>query len=96
MTILDTLADAHLFGAVFPPDTWAAWRVFLAAVFGLAMTETEAEIFRAHTGRATVPTTPAREACAWSGDAAGNLGSPRSSPSTSPRSASTGSRPGRW
>jgi Terminase large subunit, T4likevirus-type, N-terminal len=56
VTILEALADRNLFGAL-PAfrdlETWGAWRVFLAAVYGLPMTEAELETFRAHTGRST-------------------------------------------
>jgi hypothetical protein len=36
MNILQALADPNLFAAWFKDhETWAAWRVFLAALFGL-------------------------------------------------------------
>jgi hypothetical protein len=47
---------------MFAGVTWQRWRVFLRALFGLPMTETEAEVFRHHTGRQTVPTAPFGEA----------------------------------
>jgi hypothetical protein len=57
------MADPALFGAWFtPPQSWAAWRAYLAAVFALPMTEAETAIYRQHTGRSTLPTSPAREA----------------------------------
>lgn len=60
--ILATLDDAALFAPHFREGTWATWRAFLAALFGLPMTEAEAETFRAHTGRTTAPLAPFREA----------------------------------
>lgn len=51
----------RLFDQTFGPS-WAAWRAWLCAVLGLSMSDAEAAIFRACTGRATVPTQPAREA----------------------------------
>src|SRR2546429_897870 len=63
MTIHDALDDDNLLGAAFSSsETWAAWRVFLAACFGLRMTDAGAALYRRHTGRQTPPTDPAREA----------------------------------
>src|SRR5688572_18277183 len=39
---------------------WVAWRAFLAASFGLPMTEEEFAIFRECTGRTKAPTRAAR------------------------------------
>ncbi|HUK37140.1 MAG TPA: terminase family protein [Vicinamibacterales bacterium] len=46
----------------FAGDTWLAWDVFLAAIFGLPMGDAHAAIFRRCTGRQTLPTSSAREA----------------------------------
>jgi len=63
MTPLDAMDDPNLFAPMFQPVTsWAAWRAFLAAVFGLPMTPEQRATFAWHTGRTTCPTTPAREA----------------------------------
>ena len=35
MTILETLEDPVLFAAAFADPSWAAWKAFLAALFGL-------------------------------------------------------------
>jgi hypothetical protein len=62
-SILDAMADPGLFAPWFTPvASWAAWRAFLAALFGLAMTEADAAFYRTHTGRSMLPTAAAREA----------------------------------
>jgi hypothetical protein len=43
-------------------STWRAWRVFLAGLFGLPLSESEAEVWRACTGRSVAPPQPFREA----------------------------------
>ena len=56
MTILDALDDEHLFQPFFAEDSgWAAWRVFLAALFGLPLTDEQLELYRRHTGREAPP-----------------------------------------
>ena len=62
MTILDAMTDAALFAPWFTGPTWAAWASFLAALFALPMDAAGVEVYRRHTGRTTIPTTPAREA----------------------------------
>ena len=67
MNILDALADRKLFAPHFAtkkgqPDTWAAWRVFLAALFALPMDDAALAIYMHHTGRTEAPTEPFREA----------------------------------
>ena len=53
-TILDALDDPELFGgALRDATTWVRWRTFLAALFGLPMTEAEADLYRTCTGRTT-------------------------------------------
>ena len=62
MNILQAIADPNLFAAWFKDhETWAAWRVFLAALFGLPI-EDEA-LYAACTGGRPLPTQQAREAC---------------------------------
>jgi hypothetical protein len=52
-SILDTIDHPQLFGPWFrKPSTWAAWRVFLAALFGLPIA---AALFRQCTGLDTPP-----------------------------------------
>lgn len=57
MNIVQALDDPTVFRGVIPNrTTWGAWRGFLKALFGLPMDDTEAETFRACTGRTTLPT----------------------------------------
>ncbi|HQT89609.1 MAG TPA: hypothetical protein PK677_13840 [Acidiphilium sp.] len=62
LDILASLDDPNLFAPHFKEGTWTAWRAFLAALFGLPMTDTETETFRLRTGRTEPPLTPFREA----------------------------------
>ncbi len=63
LTILDAMRDPALFGPWFTPDAlWAAWQAFLAALFGLPMSEDQLALYRRHTGRHTPPGRLAREA----------------------------------
>lgn len=61
-TILDAMSDPQLFGQQFAGDTWAAWRVALAALFGLSSGDEGLETFKRHTGRSEHPTRPFCEA----------------------------------
>jgi hypothetical protein len=49
-TILDALDAAGMIG-----KTWAAWRVFWKAIFGLSMTAAELRLFQKHSGRKKPP-----------------------------------------
>ncbi len=62
MNIRDATKDPFLFGPWLRGETWRAWFVFLSALFGLEMTEQEADVFRKHTARSAMPRKPAREA----------------------------------
>jgi hypothetical protein len=59
--ITEALTDPHLFAPFFKDSSWAAWRVFLRALFALP-TDTPPEVFKAATGRASWPTKPFTEA----------------------------------
>ncbi len=72
MNILEALDDDHLFrGAIRNHSTWQAWRAFLAALFGLPMSDTEADVYRACTGRETLPQRSFEEAWLVCGRRAG-------------------------
>jgi len=61
-SILDAIRDQRLFGKAFKDEaTWRAWFVFLAGLFALPMSEAEAEVWRACTGRSALPDQPFRE-----------------------------------
>jgi hypothetical protein len=63
ITFLDAMQDPALFGPWFKPESsWAAWRVFAKALFGLGLDADDVEVFSRHTGRSTPPAAPAREA----------------------------------
>jgi hypothetical protein len=63
VNILQAVDDEELFRPWFrDPETWRAWRAFLAALFALPMTEEQREIFTACTGRQTPPVEPFGEA----------------------------------
>jgi hypothetical protein len=71
MTILDAIRDAKVFGQFFKGETWAAWCVFLAALFALPMTDEQLALYRQHTGRSAPPTQPLHEAWLVCGRRAG-------------------------
>ena len=56
-SIIEAIADKNLFADHFPnPQTWTAWRAFLATLFGHPMDADELELYRKHTGRQAPPT----------------------------------------
>ncbi len=63
MSLLQAMDDPNLFASWFrDPETWAAWRAFLASLFALPMSDEEVLLFRQCTGRTSSPTLPFREA----------------------------------
>jgi hypothetical protein len=71
-SLLDAINDPKLFAPWFrKPETWAAWRALLAALFGLPMSEADLATYRACTGRNEPPTTQAKEAWLICGRRAG-------------------------
>ena len=63
INILDTIADPNLFGSHFQKDeSWVAWKVFLAALFGLPLSDEQLAIFKECTGRETPPAGGTNEA----------------------------------
>jgi hypothetical protein len=54
VTIIEALQNPEVFGSLDcfrDLGTWSRWLVFLKAIYGLEMTESELEVFTAHTGR---------------------------------------------
>jgi hypothetical protein len=71
-SILDAVSDRELFAGWFKDRaTWAAWFVFLRALFGLPLAARELALFRECTGRETPPTAPHSEAWLVCGRRAG-------------------------
>ena len=62
MNILQALDDPKVFGDFFRAGTWVVWRVFLAALFGLPMTDDQLTAYRRFTGRSAPPTAALHEA----------------------------------
>ena len=56
------LNDPNLFGRHFRGASWAAWKVFLAALFAEAADEAGLAVYRERTGRTAWPTAPFTEA----------------------------------
>jgi hypothetical protein len=69
-TILEALDDRRLLKTLFGAS-WAPWRAFLAAVYGLPMSDAERALFVQCTGRQTPPTAQVREATVIAGRRAG-------------------------
>jgi hypothetical protein len=72
-TILDALDHPQVFRPHFKGGhrSWAAWRAFLAALFGLPLDESQLALYRHHTGRQTPPTAQFNEAALICGRRAG-------------------------
>ena len=63
MNILQALDDVAVFRPLLrDPETWAAWRSFLASLFALPMTAEQLSTYQACTGRSDPPTCAATEA----------------------------------
>ena len=62
MNILEALDHAALFAPHFKGDTWQAWRIFMAALFALPMSDDQRAVYTAHTGRTEPPAAPFKEA----------------------------------
>jgi hypothetical protein len=68
VNILEAMTEPGLFGPWFKRgllgDSWATWRVFLAVLFGLPLTEQQRTLYAKHTGRTDLPATAFGEAYA--------------------------------
>ena len=62
------------FGNHFHGTSWAAWKVFLAALFAEPADEAALAVYRERTGRTAWPTAPFREAAVIVGRRGGKLG----------------------
>src|SRR5262249_23316924 len=62
INIIRAINDNKVFGRHFKAESWNAWRVFLAALFGLPLTHDQLLLFQQFTGRTTAPTSPLHEA----------------------------------
>ena len=60
--IIRAINDPSIFGRYFRSETWTAWRVFLAALFGLPLDPDQVPLFQQFTGRSTAPKAPLHEA----------------------------------
>jgi hypothetical protein len=60
--IVRALNDNNVFARHFRGESWTAWRVFLAALFGLPLGHDQHLLFRQFTGRSVAPTEACREA----------------------------------
>lgn len=57
MNIIEAIDDRNLLGAAIrDPELWKPWRGLMAALYGLPLDGYSAELFRACTGRAELPT----------------------------------------
>ena len=75
-SVLDAMADRQLFGRTFKSsllrgDTWASWKVFLRALFGLDLDGDALATFQKHTGRDVAPGEQFREAFVIAGRRSG-------------------------
>jgi hypothetical protein len=65
LNIVEAIYDPQLFGSLFKTvSSWSAWVVFLKAVFGIAMAQTELDLYRQCTGREAPPPDGAKESYA--------------------------------
>jgi len=62
VNVLEAIDDPRLLGSAFRDrGTWVSWRALLAAVFALPMSDDEIGLFRACTGRTSLPERPYAE-----------------------------------
>jgi len=61
MNIVQVANDPNLAGPWFKGESWASWFAFLAAVFGLPLSESQQALYHRHTGRELPPAGPSHE-----------------------------------
>ena len=72
MNLLEATRDKNLFARWFQdPQTWTAWRAFLASLFALPMEPEQLATYQRCTGRTKPPTRPATESWLVCGRRAG-------------------------
>jgi hypothetical protein len=62
LNILQALDDRDLFAGMFDASSWQPWRAFLAALFGLPLSDEALALYCRHTGRTAPPAAPFRAA----------------------------------
>ncbi len=55
VTVWDVITDPNLFGDRFKGESWKNWRVFLKALFALALDAEESKVFQKFTERKVQP-----------------------------------------
>jgi hypothetical protein len=71
VNVLQAIDDPKVFGQHFRAGSWQAWRVFLATMFALPLTDAELAIYRQCTGRDAPPSAPLHESWLVCGRRAG-------------------------
>ena len=83
----------------FRGPSWAPWKAFLAALFGLPLSDAQLDLYRRHTERQTAPTAPFNEAALVIGRRGGKsrvLALDRGLPRHVPRLPAASCRRARW
>jgi hypothetical protein len=62
MNLLAALDDRNLFQPHFAGPSWAPWKAFLTALFGLPLSDAQLDLYRRCTERQAAPTAPVNEA----------------------------------
>jgi len=73
VTVLEALNEPELLGSslIGDAESWAAWKAFLSAFFGLPLSDSQLALYRQCTGRETPPATPFQTAYLICGRGAG-------------------------
>jgi hypothetical protein len=71
ISIIEALDDPALFQPWFPGPSWKAWRVILKAAFGIALDDSELQVFHALAGDRPPPDRQVRELWVIAGRRAG-------------------------
>ncbi len=71
LSIVDAMANEHLFASAFRGESWDHWRVVLKAIYALPMSEAELTFFHTVAGDRDPPSRPVKEAWLCRGRGAG-------------------------